>query len=117
MQELLPLVAQQKFATTNIVLGLAIVENAYDQTMLIEAIKPDKIIQVASQICTETRPIPATSAPGLGSPLPHLHRGLGSPPPHLHMDWVRTVGNGYFARDLTLARASTLFHLPECTQE
>ncbi len=37
-----------------------------------------------------------TSAPGLGSPLPHLHRdwspchictGLGSPLPHLHRDW------------------------------
>ncbi len=24
---------------------------------------------------------PATSAPGLGSPLPHLHRDRGSPPP------------------------------------
>ena len=52
----------------------------------------------------------ATSAPGLGSPLPHLHRdwahpghictgtgltpatsapGLGSPRPHLHRDWAR----------------------------
>ncbi len=45
-QELLPLVAQQKFACTNIILGVAIVENAYDQTMLIEAIKPDQIIKV-----------------------------------------------------------------------
>jgi hypothetical protein len=52
---------------------------------------------------------PATSAPGLGSPVPHLHRvrahpchictgtgltpatsapGLGSPLPHLHRDWA-----------------------------
>ena len=59
---------------------------------------------------TGTGLAPATSAPGLGSPLPHLHRnwarpchictgtgltpatsgpGLGSPLPHLHRDWAR----------------------------
>ena len=33
---------------------------------------------IAAAICTETGLTPATSAPGLGSPLPHLHR-----------DWAR----------------------------
>jgi hypothetical protein len=31
---------------------------------------------------------PATSAPGLGPPRPHLHRGPGSALPHLHRDWA-----------------------------
>ena len=35
-------------------------------------------------ICTRTGLTPATSAPGLGSPLPHLHRGCAFP--HLHRD-------------------------------
>jgi hypothetical protein len=35
--------------------------------------------------CSERRPT-ATSAPGLGPPLPHLHRDWGSPLPHLHRD-------------------------------
>jgi hypothetical protein len=30
----------------------------------------------------------ATSAPGLGSPPPHLRGGLGSPPPHLRRGWA-----------------------------
>jgi hypothetical protein len=47
-----------------------------------------------SHICTGTGLAPPTSVPGLGSPLPHLHRdwvhactsapGLGPPLPHLH---------------------------------
>ena len=37
-------------------------------------------------ICTRTGLTAATSAPGLGSPLPHLHRDRGSPLPHLHGD-------------------------------
>ena len=36
---------------------------------------------------SEDRHTAATSAPGLGSPLPHV-RGLGSPLPHLHRDWA-----------------------------
>ena len=61
-------------------------------------------------ICNKTGLTPPTSAPGLGSPLPHLHRdlahrchictgtglapptsaaGLGSPLPHLRRDWAR----------------------------
>ena len=41
-------------------------------------------------ICIGTGRIPATSAPRLGLPPPHLHRkGLGSPLPHLHRDWAR----------------------------
>ena len=62
-------------------------------------------------VCTVTGLTPATSAPGLSSPRPHLHGdwdvsgpatagrglapplatsapGLGSPVPHLHRDWV-----------------------------
>ena len=31
---------------------------------------------------------PATSAPGLGSPLPTSSPGLGSPLPHLRRDWA-----------------------------
>ena len=62
---------------------------------------------------TQARPIrrgpTATPAPGLGAPLPHLHRDLAHPchictgtgltlPPHLHRDWARRchicVGTG-----------------------
>ena len=50
-------------------------------------------------ICAGIRHIPATSAPGLGSPRPHLHTetgltpatsapGPGSPLPHLRRDWA-----------------------------
>ncbi len=48
-------------------------------------------------ICAGTGRTAATSAPGLGSPLQHLHRdwahptsspGLGSPCPHLRRDWA-----------------------------
>ena len=40
------------------------------------------------RICTGTGLPPATSAPRLGSPLPHLHRDWASPNPHLHWDWA-----------------------------
>ncbi len=30
---------------------------------------------------------PPTSAPGPGSPLPHLHQDWAHPRPHLHQDW------------------------------
>ena len=39
-------------------------------------------------ICTGTGLAPATSVPGLGSPLPTSASGLGSPLPHLHRDWA-----------------------------
>ncbi len=29
-----------------------------------------------------------TSAPGLGSPMPHMQPGLGSPVPYLHREWA-----------------------------
>ena len=66
----------------------------------------------------------ATSAPGLGSPLPHLHRnwahpchictgtrlaaatsalGLGSPLPHLHRDWGSA--HPHLHQDRTVSRA------------
>jgi hypothetical protein len=69
-----------------------------------------------SHICTGTGLAPSTSAPGLGSPHPHLHRdwarpthicigtgltpptsapGLGSPHPHLHRDWVTVLRVAY----------------------
>ena len=59
--------------------------------------------------CTGAGRAAATSAPGLGSPLPHLHRdwahppttstpGLGAPLPHLRRDWAHPcnicVGTG-----------------------
>jgi hypothetical protein len=65
--------------------------------------------------CTGTGLTPASSAPGPGSPLPHLRRdwahpclictgtgrspatsapGLGSPLPHLHRDWAHQCGTG-----------------------
>jgi hypothetical protein len=37
---------------------------------------------------TELGSPPATSAPGLDSPLPHLHRDWTHPLPHLHRDWA-----------------------------
>jgi hypothetical protein len=36
----------------------------------------------------------ATSAPGLGSPLPQSAPGLGSPLPHLHRDFRELAGTG-----------------------
>jgi hypothetical protein len=39
--------------------------------------------------CATTGLTPATSAPGLGSPLPHLRRDWAHPCPHLHRDWAR----------------------------
>jgi hypothetical protein len=67
-------------------------------------------VRTRCHICTGTGPAPATSAPGLGPTLPHLHRdwarpchictgtgpapatsaaGLGSLLPHLHQHWAR----------------------------
>ena len=47
--------------------------------------------EVRSHICGGTGLTPSTSAPGLGSPLPHLRRGLGSPLPHLRRDWAHLI--------------------------
>ncbi len=44
----------------------------------------------AAQVCLSDAHMhtrPPTSAPGLGSPLPHLQPGLGSPRPHPRRDW------------------------------
>jgi hypothetical protein len=77
-----------------------------------EARRKEQEAASPSHICTMNLRIPATSAPGLGPPLPHLHRdrltparmrwgwahpahiciGTGAHPPHLHRDW--------FTRDL-----------------
>ncbi len=94
---------------------------AHDEDRAIEdtkgALDLDREVDVACtatgltpcHVCTGTGLTAATSAPGLGSPLPHLHRdwadpchictgtgltpatsalGLGSPLPHLHWDWA-----------------------------
>ena len=45
-----------------------------------------------SHICTGTALAAATSAPGLGPPLPTPASGLGSPLPHLHRDWAGPYG-------------------------
>ena len=42
----------------------------------------------ASHICTGIGLTPATSARGLGSPLPHLRRDCASPLPRLRRDWA-----------------------------
>ncbi len=57
--------------------------------------------RLAAHICTGTRLVPPTFAPGLGSPaatsapglgsfLPHLHRDSAHPLPHLHRDSARS---------------------------
>ena len=43
LRDFMPLVARQIIASANVVLGVAIVENAYDQTMLVEAIPAAEI--------------------------------------------------------------------------
>jgi len=45
LKELIPLSAQKIFSTGKIILGLGIVENCYDQTLHIEAIAPEKIME------------------------------------------------------------------------
>ena len=47
---------------------------------------PRSVLWVRRHICTVTGLTPATSARGLGSPLPHLHRDWGSRLPHLCRD-------------------------------
>jgi hypothetical protein len=42
-------------------------------------------------ICAGTELTAATSAPGLGSPLPHLHRDRAHPLPHLRRDWAHPL--------------------------
>lgn len=44
LRDLIPLAAQSIFATGKILFGLAVVEDAYDQTMVIRALKPDHIL-------------------------------------------------------------------------
>ena len=46
------------------------------------------VSQCCSSRCSPRAP-PATSAPGLGSPLPHLRRDWAHPCPHLRRDSVR----------------------------
>jgi hypothetical protein len=55
--------------------------------------------------CMATGPAPATSAPGLESPLPHLSRDWGSPLPNLHRDWAHPcrICTGTWARPPTSA--------------
>jgi hypothetical protein len=45
LTELLPAAAAQLLASGRILLGVGIVENAYDETMLVEAIEPARILQ------------------------------------------------------------------------
>ena len=90
----------------------------------------------ASHICTGTGLTPATCAPELGSPLPHLDRdwarpchicartgltpaksapGLGSTLPYLHRDWPRPshicIGTGPIRATSAPGLGSTLPHL------
>lgn len=50
LKELIPKASQKIMATGKIVLGLAVVENAYDETALIEAIAPEDIFQREPQL-------------------------------------------------------------------
>jgi hypothetical protein len=60
---------------------------------------PRSVLWVRRHICTGPGLTPATSAPGLDSPPPHLHRdwthprhictGTGLTLPHLHRNWAR----------------------------
>jgi len=43
LRDFIPLVARQIIASANVVMGVAIVENAYDQTMIVEAIPASEI--------------------------------------------------------------------------
>ncbi len=42
-------------------------------------------------ICAGTGRTPATSAPGLGSPLPHLRRNWAQQLPHLRRNWAQQL--------------------------
>jgi hypothetical protein len=42
-------------------------------------------------ICAGTGLTPPTSAPGLGAPLPRLHRDWAHPRPHLRRDWAHPL--------------------------
>jgi len=50
LRDLMPLVAQQVLAHSNIVLGVAIVENALDQTMVVEAIPVAQVSEREAQL-------------------------------------------------------------------
>jgi hypothetical protein len=45
LKDLMPKVARQIFATGKILLGVGVVENAYDETAIIEAMTPDEILR------------------------------------------------------------------------
>jgi hypothetical protein len=49
--------------------------------------RPDRMAH-GCHICAGTGLTPATSAPGPGSPLPHLRRDWAHPCPHLRRDWA-----------------------------
>jgi hypothetical protein len=54
-------------------------------------------VRLPCHICTGTGPTPATSAGGLGSPLPHMHRDWARPRrplPHLHQDGLTSWHSG-----------------------
>lgn len=53
--DLLPRAGAQILATGRIILGIAIVENAYDETMAIEALTPDCILQREPELLTLAR--------------------------------------------------------------
>lgn len=59
LKELLPKTALHVLQHTNIIMGLAIVENAYDKTMLIQAVKPEDFAKEDSrllEICKKNMP-------------------------------------------------------------
>ncbi|HET7629396.1 MAG TPA: DUF2088 domain-containing protein [Bacillales bacterium] len=55
MAEVIPAIAKVAFAKTNIIGGLAIVENAYDETAVVQGIPVGRIFEVEKQLQTEAK--------------------------------------------------------------
>ena len=55
LKELIPRAASQILACGKIILGIGIVENAYDETAIIEAIAPEEIMQREPQLLEQAR--------------------------------------------------------------
>ncbi len=77
-------------------------------------------LRLADCVEADRSAVPATSAPGLGSPLPHLRRDWGSPPPHLRRDWAsscakRATGVSQACHSRACSPcACACAHAPEC---
>ena len=78
-------------------------QKAYLASLALEIVEPDEAQVNEEEVLTrllgnETGRTPPTSAPGLGAPLPHLHRDWARPLPHLHRDPTPSPGLNGWAR-------------------